>query len=104
MEVGRFIPSTQQGHDIAFARSLTHETGRIIRLATARHLTLFEAVRSPRLQDYPFGFVELRLDEEGNSSGLVYAATKVEFNDEGHLEIESYGMPPFSITSISLQD
>ena len=104
IEVGRFIPSTQRGHDIAIARSFPHETGRIIRLVTARPLTFFEVTRTLRLQDHPFGVVELRLDEEGNGSGVVYAAARVEFNDEGQLEIESYGTPPFSITSISLQD
>ena len=57
-----------------------------------------------RNREYPFGVVELRLDEEGNGSGSVYGAAHLEFNDEGQLEIESYGNPPFSITSISVQD
>ena len=43
VEKGRFIRSGQLGHNIAFARSLPHETGRIIRLATARPMA-----RSPK--------------------------------------------------------
>ena len=104
VEKGRFIPASQRGHDIAFARSIPHETGRIIRLVTARPLNVFDVRGSARNREYPFGVVELRLDEEGNGSGSVYAAAHLEFSDEGQLEIESYGNPPFSITSISVQD
>ncbi len=104
VEKGRFIRSGQLGQNIAFARSLPHETGRIIRLATARPIAFAEASRATRSREYAFGIIELSLDEEGNGSGVVIAAAKVEFNDEGQLEIESYGHPPFSITSISVRD
>ena len=104
VRTGRFIPASQTGHDIAFARSMPHETGRIIRLVTARPLNVFSVRGSVRNSEYPFGIVELRLDEEGNGSGSVYAAAHLEFNDEGQPEIESYGNPPLSITSISVQD
>ena len=103
-EKGRFIRQGQLGHDIAFARSIPHETGRIIRLATARPIVFAEAYNSTRSRDYAFGIIELRLDEEGKGSGIVIAAAKVEFNDEGELEIESYGNPPFSITTIEVRD
>ncbi len=101
---GRFIPASQRGHDIAFARSVPHATGRIIRIVTARPLNVFDVRGSVRNREYPFGIVELRLDEEGNGSGSVFAAAHLEFNDEGQLAIESYGNPPFSITSISVDD
>lgn len=103
-EKGRFIRNSQLGLDIAFARSIPHETGRIVRLATARPIQFAEARYSSRSRDYAFGIIELRLDEEGQGSGVVIAAAKVEFNDEGQLEIESFGDPPFSITTIEVRD
>ena len=93
-EKGRFIRSGQLGQNIAFARSLPHETGRIVRLATARRIAFAEVSRSSRSRDYAFGLIELRLDESGKGSGLVFGAAKLEFNDEGQLEFESYGHPP----------
>ena len=103
-EKGRFIRSGQLGHNIAFARTFTHETGRIIRLATARPIAFAEASRATRTREHAFGLIELRLDREGRGSGVVWAAASLEFNDDGQLEIESYGNPPFSITTIELQD
>ena len=103
-EKGRFIRSGQPGHNIAFARSLPHETGRIIRLATARPILFGEASRATRSREYAFGIIELRLDEEGKGSGIVIGAAKLEFDDDGQLDIESYGHPPLSITTIEVQD
>ncbi len=103
-EKGRFIRVGQLGHNIAFARSLPHETGRIIRLATARPIAFAEAARATRSREHAFSLIELRLDKEGKGSGVVFAAASLEFNDEGQLEIESYGNPPLSITTIEVQD
>ena len=104
VEKGRFIRVGQLGHNIAFVRSTRHATGRIIRLATARPIFFAEASRQSRSREHPFGLIELRLDNEGKGSGVVYAAASLEFNDDGALEIESYGNPPFSITEISVRD
>ena len=104
IEKGRFIRVGQLGHNIAFARTFTHDTGRIIRLATARPIAFAEMSRQTRSREHAFGLIELRLDQEGKGSGVVWAAASLEFNDEGQLEIESYGNPPFSITTIELKD
>lgn len=104
VEKGRIIGPNQRGYNIAFARSFPHETGRTIRLATARPLLFFESYRDTRSREYAFGIIELRLDEEGDGSGVVIGAAKAEFDDDGRLSIESYGHPPLSISSISVRD
>jgi len=104
VEKGRFIRVGELGNNIAFARSFTNETGRIIRLATARPIAFAEAAGATRSRDYNFGVIELTLDNEGKGSGVLWAATKLEFDDEGQLQIESYGIPSLSITEISVQD
>ena len=100
---GLITGRNQRGGDIAFARSFTHETGRVIRVATARPLALFETYRNTSSREHAFGFIELRLDKEGKGSGIVVGAARLEFNDEGALEMESYGNTPLSITEISLR-
>ena len=51
-EKGRFIRSGQLGLSIAFARSIPHETGRIVRLATARSINFAELRFSARKQSH----------------------------------------------------
>lgn len=84
------------GYPIAVARSLPDGAGRRIRLMIDRPITFFEAVRNLRSTDYPFSFVEIRLDESGKGEGQVIAAAKVALTG-GTLEIESYGLQPFRI-------
>ncbi len=103
-EKGRIIGPNQRGIDIAYARSFPHETGRIVRLATARPIVFAEAYRNTRSREYAFGIIELRLDENGEGSGIVIAAAKAEFTDDGQLSIESYGHPPLSISTISRRE
>ena len=73
-------------------------------MATARPILFGEASRATRSREYAFGIIELRLDEEGKGSGIVIGAAKLEFDDDGQLDIESYGHPPLSITTIEVQD
>ena len=104
LERARFIPSGQIGHNIGYARSLpTEDGGRIIRLVSARPLFLFEALNNPRSRDYPFGVIEIRLDAEGKGQGSVYAAAQICFNSDQQLIIESYGIPPYSISAIEIR-
>ena len=104
VEKGRIIGPNQRGYNIAFARSFPHETGRLIRLATAQPISFAEAYQNTRSREYAFGIIELRLDENGEGTGIVIAAARVEFTDDGQLSIESYGHPPLSITTINVRD
>ena len=101
-DVGRFQVQGQPRILLGLARNLPNESGRVVRVATARPIRLFDW-RSPRSREYAFGIIELILDENGNGSGSVIAAAKVEFDDKGQLSIESYTQPPFSITRVSVR-
>ena len=71
---------------------------------SARPLFLFEATTISRSREYPFGVIEIRLDGEGKGDGSVYAAAQIRFDDDGQLIIESWGIPPYSISEIEQQD
>ena len=103
-EKGRLSGPRFRGSDIAVARSVPHETGRIVRLATARRIGFSEARLSTRSREYAFGLIELHLDEEDKGTGTIIAAAKLEFDDDGQLRIESYGNPPISITTVEAED
>ncbi|MEE8161023.1 MAG: hypothetical protein V3T61_05240, partial [Acidobacteriota bacterium] len=71
-------------------------------VVTARTIPGFELYVSGRSRDYPFGWFEFEIDEEGKGVGWGSAivAAKLQFNDEGQLEIVSYGIQPFQLTNI----
>ena len=51
-----------------------------------------ELYRNGRSTDYPFAFLQLRLNEKGEGAGQIMAAAKLRFNKKSHkYKIESYG-------------
>ncbi len=102
IQKGKISPRGRIGADIAAARVRKTEEGERIIVVTARTIPGFELYVSGRSRDYPFGWFEFEIDEEGKGVGWGSAivAAKLQFNDEGQLEIVSYGIQPFQLTNI----
>ncbi len=94
---------TSLGHVVGVARSIDTDGGRIIRAVTDRPIQLFEVRRGLRSVDYPFGVIELELDADGKGEGRLIAAAKLEFTEDGTLEIEQLGTRPFKLMKIKPQ-
>ena len=88
------------GWDLTYAWQFMQGTTRVVRLATNRPIAFVEARNSYRTMDYPFGFIELRLNEKGEGEGLAYQATSLIFNKDNVLEVETYGIGPQRILSV----
>jgi hypothetical protein len=101
---GYLSVDNELAHNVVVARSLAAETGkgRVVRLLLNRPITFFEAVNKLRLEDYPFGFVEVTLDENGEGVGELYAAARITVTEEG-LEIVSYAVKPLRLMKVKLQ-
>ena len=101
---GYLSVDNELAHNVVVARSLAAETGkgRVVRLLLNRPITFFEAVNKLRLEDYPFGFVEVTLDENGEGVGELYAAARITVTEEG-LEIVSYAAKPLRLIKVKLQ-
>jgi hypothetical protein len=92
LDVGRINPTGRVGNTIAVARKRQAGSDMIITVVTARIMPFVELYRGGRTNDYPFGFLQLKLNEKGEGSGQVLVAAKIRFNKKkGHYEIESYG-------------
>ena len=102
IQKGKITPRGRIGADVAAARVRKTEQGERFIIVTARTIPGFEQYASVRSMDYPFGWFEFEIDEEGKGIGLGAAivAAKLSFNDEGQLEITSYGIQPFQLTNI----
>ncbi len=88
------------GWDLTYAWQFMQGTTRIVRLATNRPIAFVEARNNYRTMDYPFGFVELKLDEKGEGEGLAFQAVSLTFSKDMQLEVETYGIGPQRILSV----
>jgi hypothetical protein len=99
-ENGRIKIGNRLSYPLSIIRMFEKDGKRLIRALTDRPIPMVEAWKNTRSMDYPFGFIEIRLDENGKGQGTLVAAAKIEIKD-GKLEMESYGREPFRITNIT---
>ena len=89
---GRINPVGSVGSQLAVARKRQEGSTTIITVVTARNMPFIELYRNNRSTDYPFGFLQVRLNAKGEGTGQIMAAAKIRFDKKkGHYEIESYG-------------
>jgi len=99
-ENGRIKIGNRLSYPLSAIRMFEKDGKRLIRALTDRPIPMIEAWRNNRSMDYPFGFIEILLDEKGKGQGSLVAAAKIEIKD-GKLEMESYGREPFRLTNIT---
>jgi len=91
-DAGRIRPVTSTGNQIAVARKRREGDNTIITIVTARTMSFAELYNAGRSKDYPFGFMQVKLNDKGEGAGQIMAAAKLRFNKKkGHYEIESFG-------------
>ena len=89
---GRINAVGSTGNQIAVARKRQQGADTIITIVTARTMPFVELYRSGRSTDYPFGFLQVKLDSNGQGTGQIMAAAKIRFDKKkGQYEIESFG-------------
>jgi hypothetical protein len=89
---GRINPVGSTGNQIALARKRQQGADIIITIVTARTMPFVELYRNGRSTDYPFGYLQVKLDAKGEGTGQIMAAAKIRFDKkQGKYEIESYG-------------
>jgi len=94
------------GYDIRYAWHTPLEDGgdRIV-LAFDRYVTFAEAVERPRVNDYPFTFIEIHLPPGGGEgAGKLSIATKLNFDKKKNsVEFENYGSEPVRLQQVVAQ-
>jgi hypothetical protein len=89
---GRLNPVGTVGIDIAVARKRQQGADTIITIVTARNMSLRELYNNGRSVSYPFGYLQVKLNDKGEGAGQFMAAAKIRFDKKsGKYEIESYG-------------
>jgi hypothetical protein len=91
-DIGRINVVGSTGNQIAIARKRQAGSDTIITIITARTMPFIELYRNGRTTDYPFGFLQVKLDAKGQGTGQIMAAAKIRFDKKaGQYQIESYG-------------
>jgi len=78
--------------------------GRRIFLATDRPISAWEAVNQPRTIDYPFTFIELRVNRDGRGEGKLSRATRVRASNDGRFVfLENWETQPVDLRQVKRQ-
>jgi hypothetical protein len=98
---GRFNPTGSVGTQIAIARKRQLGTETIITIVTARPMSFAELYRSGRSVSYPFGYMQVKINDKGIGTGQIMAAAKLRFDKKsGQYEIESFGNQYIKATNV----
>ena len=80
------------------------EGGRRIVLALDRYISFWEQRNQPRTIDYPFTFIEVRVDKNGEGQGKMSIATKISFDKKKNvIELENYASEPVRLNKVKVE-
>jgi hypothetical protein len=75
-----------------------------IAIATDRYIGFWEARERPRTMDYPFTLLEIRLDKNGEGTGKMAVATKIQFDKKKkQMVLENYSSEPVRLNKVTLE-
>ena len=103
--VGYIRTPNSVGYDLHYARHAPAEDGgdRIV-IATDRYISFWEAYYRPRTIDYPFTFIEIHLNKDGEGEGKMSLATKVMADKEtNQIVLENYASQPVLLQAVRAQ-
>ena len=103
--VGSINTPGNLAYDLHYAYQEDTGDGRRIFLATDRPITYWQAVNRPRIVNYPFTFIELRMNGKGEGEGKLALATQINVTDDGKaIELVSYRTQPIDLNEVKRQD
>ena len=98
---GRINVVGSTGNQIAVARKRQQGSETIITIVTARTMPFLELYNGGRTTDYPFGYLQVKLDANGQGAGQIMAAARIRFDKKkGEYQIESFGNQYIKATNI----
>lgn len=103
--VGSINTPGNLAYDLHYAaQSPAQDGGRRIVLATDRPITYWQAANNARIMNYPFTFIEMRLNGEGEGEGKLALATKINVSDDGKfIQLVNYRTEPVSLNNVRRQ-
>ena len=100
--VGRIYTPGSIGYDLRYAyqRDLP-DGGREIILATDRPMSFWEIRNAPRSTQYPFTWVQFKVDKDGKGEGKLAVAARITGEEADQLiEVEDFALYPVRLQNI----
>jgi hypothetical protein len=93
---------TADGYPINVARQRVNADGsRTVFAVSNRPFVGFQPQGGTRIQDYPFGVIELKLDATGKGEGQIIGSAQLSFDaDNTNLNIASYAVQPGRLSDV----
>jgi hypothetical protein len=94
LDAGRIRTLEDTGNPIAVAEKWQNGDETVITLIAARQMKLFETKYRGRTNstDYPFGFLQVKLNGKGEGGGKLVAAAKIKYDKEkDSVRLDPYG-------------
>jgi hypothetical protein len=100
--VGSIQTPGNLAYDLRYAeQDMLGDGIRRIALITDRPISMWEAVNRPRTIDYPFTFIELRLNDRGEGEGKLNLASRIDVSRTGRtLQLENYDTQPIHLNEV----
>jgi len=100
-DAGRVNRTGSVGNQIAVARKRQVGSDTVITIVTARQMSFAELYNGGRSTDYPFGYLQVKLNGKDPGTGQIMAAAKIRFDKKkGNYEIESFGNQYIRATNV----
>jgi hypothetical protein len=101
MDSGRINQKGDTGNQIAIAEKWQDGSDTIITMIAARRMTMFETKNRGKSMDYPFGFLQVKVNAKGEGSGKLVAAAKIKYDQEkGTYRLDPFGNGATPVTNV----
>ena len=101
LDAGRFNQVGQTGNQIAVAEKSTSGSDTIITLISARNMSVLELQRKATHTNYPFGFLQVTVNDKGEGTGRMVTAAKIKYDEsKGHAVLDPYGNGSTPVTNV----
>jgi hypothetical protein len=101
LDAGRINQVGETGNQIAVAEKSTSGNSTIITLINARRMSTTELSRGATHTDYPFGFLQVMLNDKGEGTGKMVTAAKIKYDEsKGHAVLDPYGSGGSPVTNV----
>lgn len=103
-EVGRFSLGSSVGVPVGAIVVDREGDDTRIRAVFTRNIGFGELRRGLRSVDYPFGYLEIRLGQNGKGDGTIIPAAKIRFRGGDTIEVEDFGTFPGRLMGVNLRE
>ena len=101
LDAGRINAAGDIGNQIAVAEKSTSGNNTVITMINARRMSTGEMGRKAAHTDYPFGFLQVTLNEKGEGTGKMVMAAKIKYDkSKGQTALEPYGNGAVQVTDV----